>query len=265
MYIDAFAGSGEIMLRSSGDTATSARLPGLKADTEDVREVQGFIRGSAQRAIGIDDKPFDKLIFVEKDPNRCAELGTLRREHPERNIVVENCEANKFLSNLNGDWSKWRGVLFLDPFGTEVEWSTIEKIASFEALDTWILFPLRAIGRMLPVSRRPEEIDPSWVKRLNKVYGDESWRSLYRESSQTNLFGDPKYGREPGIEGLLNIYKNKLAGLFGDRFLDKTKTLKNSKNSPLYEFMFCVGNPNGIKLATKIAGYILRKKAALGK
>ena len=45
------------------------------------------------------------------------------------------------------------GVLFLDPFATEVEWATIEKIASFNALDTWILFPISAITRMLPRSK----------------------------------------------------------------------------------------------------------------
>ena len=140
MYIDAFAGSGKITLSD--------------------RDARGFIHGSAIRAIKIDNKPFDKLIFVEIDPNRCNELENLRKEHPERNIEVINSEANKFLSKLNEDWCRWRGVLFLDPFGAEVEWSTIEKIASFEALDTWILFPLSAIARMLPLLKMPDDIKP---------------------------------------------------------------------------------------------------------
>ena len=158
MYIDAFAGTGSIA--PPGD--------------EDTDDIQDLVMGSAQRAIGIDDKPFDKLIFVEENPNRCAELRELRTTHPRRNIVVEKSEANTFLANLDEDWYRWRGVLFLDPFATAVEWSTIEKISGFKALDTWILFPVSAIVRMLPKSRKPDDISPQWVTRLNKVFGDES-------------------------------------------------------------------------------------------
>ena len=41
--------------------------------------------------------------------------------------------------DVQSRWSQWRGVLFLDPFATQVKWSTIERIAGFNALDTWIL------------------------------------------------------------------------------------------------------------------------------
>ena len=202
VYIDAFAGTGSIAL--SGE--------------DDKIDVQNLISGSAERAVRIDDKPFDKLIFVEERPDRCADLNELRRRYPERRVVVENVEANTFLSNLQEDWSRWRGVLFLDPFATEVEWPTIEKIAGFKALDTWILFPVSAIARMLPKSRRPDDISAQWVARLKKVFGDESWRDLYRKSPQQDLFGDVEYERDGGVSGLLEIYRKKLSGLFGPDF-----------------------------------------------
>lgn len=241
IYIDAFAGAGLI------------ELPGHDDDTE----AQDFVRGSAERAIRIDKKPFDKLIFVEKDRERCKDLQFLRDSHPERNIEVKNSEANSFLRELEEDWSKWRGVLFLDPFATEVEWSTIETIAGFNALDTWLLFPTSAIARMLPTSRLPEDIAPEWAERLTRVFGDETWRNLYREASQGMLFENEGVERERGVDGLLAIYKGNLERLFGGRFLKKSRTLKNSKESPLFEFLFCVGKPKGIKLATRIANHIL--------
>ena len=61
-YIDAFAGGG--LIRSQDP------------------EVVGFLRGSTTRAIEISDRPFDELIFVEKDTARAAELERLRDEHP---------------------------------------------------------------------------------------------------------------------------------------------------------------------------------------
>ena len=239
LYMDAFAGAGYVGLDRGEDAE--------------------FISGSAQRALNVEDRPFDELIFVEKDPMRCAELENLKNEFPGRTIHIENSDANEFLRDLQRNWQDWRGVLFLDPFATQVHWKTIETIAGFEALDTWILFPTSAVARMLPKSKRPEHIEEKWADRLTSVFGNESWQRLYQQSSQAPLFGEPDMERMEGVAGLLSIYKENLRKLFGNRFLDKSRTLRNSRNSPLFEFIFCVGNPKGIGLAQRIAGHILEK------
>ena len=243
MYIDAFAGTGEINPRLADDDA------------------RAFIDGSARLAIDVRDKPFDRLIFVEKDTQRHNQLVTLRQDHPDRDIRTENAEANSFLSNLQEDWRSWRGVLFLDPFATQVEWTTIKRIAGFNALDTWILCPISVIARLLPVSKYPGDVSEAWADRLNKIFGDDSWRELYHTRSQLSLFGDQGYERDSGTEGISKIYKDKLKDLFGQRFIETSKTLLNSKNSPLFEFMFCVGNESGIGPAKRIASHILNASA----
>lgn len=240
IYIDAFAGTGEVELTSADE------------------EKKEFIEGSAKIAVDVDNKPFDEYIFVEKNQDRCIQLNSLREANQCKNIQIENEDANGFLQALQKDWRRYRGVLFLDPFATEVEWATIEKIASFEALDTWILFPTSAIARMLPKKREPDNISQKWVNRLNRIYGDESWRNLYSVNPQISLFGDEEQQRPEGIDGLIEIYKSKLGQLFGNRFLKRSRTLKNSKNSALFEFLFCVGNPKGIGPARRIAEHILK-------
>ena len=238
VYIDAFAGGGRIAPR-------------------DNNEARGFLDGSAARAIKIRDKAFDRLIFVEKDAARHKELRALRRDYPRRNIDVVDADANEFLRKFDNDWRRWRGVLLLDPFGAEVEWSTIEKIADFNALDTWILFPTSALARMLSTGKMPEDVNPNWAVRLTKVYGDDSWRELYHET--TNLLGETLRQRRPGVSGLLSIYKEKLRDLFDDRFLEKSRTLMNSRKSPLFEFIFCAGHPAGTRIAHDIARHIILK------
>ena len=240
MYIDAFAGTGAIIL-----------------PTEDP-DAQAFIAGSASRAIAIKEKPFDRLVFVERNRRRYSQLTRLREEHLARDIRTENSDANSYLSDLQVDWSNWRGVLFLDPFATEVEWTTIERIASFNALDTWILVPISAITRMLPTSRNPDDIPQSWADRLTRVFGDDSWKDLYRPNPQLNLFGTQEFQRDAGTEGISKIYKEKLKELFKERFLETSKVFLNSKNSPLFEFVFCAGNPRGARIAKNIAGHLLR-------
>ena len=244
MYVDAFAGTGYL------------ELP--RPDREDV-EVQEFIHGSASIALLTSDKQFDRLIFVERDQARCAELEKLKSGYPNRDIRILNDDANQFLSSLREDWQRWRGVLFLDPFATQVEWSTLRTVAGFEALDTWILFPVSAIARMLPTSRRPDDIENKWAERLTKIYGNETWRALYSESRQLDMFVDVTHERYPGVDELLDIYKKNLKGLFGDRFLDRSRPLKNSRGSVLFELLFCTGsgNPQAIGVAKRIAKHIM--------
>ncbi len=241
MYIDAFAGTGNVSLRTADDDA------------------RAFIDGSAKLAIDIEERSFDRLIFVEEDSNRYAQLCELWRKNPDRDIQLHKSDANRFLRNLREDWKEWRGVLFLDPFATEVEWATIEKTAGFKALDTWILFPISAISRILPKSRNPDDISPSWAGRLTNIFGDESWKSLYYVSPQQSFFEEELYQRDPGTAGISHLYKDKLRNLFGHRFMETTKTFANSKNSPLFEFIFCVGNPGerAVNLAKRVAGYLL--------
>ena len=244
MYIDAFAGTGNIGRRQQEDE--NAKM---------------FIKGSVSRAIKIDDKPFDRLIFVEKDHDRCRQLKSLRKSNPGRDIQIQNADANSFLVNkLQEDWKKWRGVLFLDPFATEVEWKTIRRVAGIDALDTWILFPTSAVSRMLSISRKPDDILPKMSESLTRIFGNQSWRDLYSVSPQQSLFdGEEGYQRYGGSSGIIKIYKENLRNLFGKRFMEESKTLKNSKNSPLFEFIFCVGHSNSkaISVAKRIAKYLL--------
>ena len=246
LYIDAFAGAGQID-RNSDDGA------------------QDFIDGSASRAIAIEDKPFDELIFVEKDPKSCAKLKSLSEKYPERNVVIKNLEANEFLCNLDKRWQSWRGVLFLDPFATAVERQTLRTVAGFKALDTWILFPVSAVSRILPTSKKPDDVDAGWAKRLDKIYGGDSWRELYRQSPQLEIFpGDSQrdsYYRESGVGGLISIYQDRLREVFDrGRFLPESRALRNSKRAELFRFLFCVGNPGAkaIKAAKPIASHILK-------
>ena len=240
VYIDAFAGDGTV-----------------KFETPD-SEFRSVVDGSARLALEVKDKQFDRLVFVEQDGERCEELRKLQDHYSNRRVDIVQADANTFLQRLDLNRFAWRGVLFVDPFATQVEWATVQTIASFEALDMWLLFPLSAIARMLPRSRSPGDIDSAWASRLTRIYGDESWRGLYQESRQQLLFGTPQEERPPGVDGLLEIYKRNLEHAFGARLLEKSVTLKTANNSPLFELIFCVGSPSGIGPAKNIASHILK-------
>lgn len=239
-YIDAFAGTGDVQLRASGS------------------DEERFLAGSARRALAVDDRPFDRLVFIESDAQRYERLRELRREHSSRDVQVKNAEANCFLQGLDPP-SNVRGVLFLDPFSTQVSMSTLAHVAGLRQFDTWILFPVSSVARLLPLSRRPEDVSPRWAECLDRVYGDDSWRGLYHRNRQQNLWGPADDVRAAGVAGLTEIYQQRLREIFGSRLLDDTAQLKNSTQSVLFEFMFCVGHPKGIGPAKSIAGHLLNK------
>ena len=239
IYIDAFAGPGYVPLKSDG--------------------VSKFIKGSPKIALDIKDRQFDELLFNEWKIEAHARLKG-RFGHEER-VKISQGDANEFLKNLNRDWKKYRGVLFIDPFATQLNFSTLKEVASYEALDTWILFPIMAISRIIPRTKKPEDVDPTWAEKLTLIFGGNSWQNFYKTNPQQNVFGDDEVIMDEGVRGILNLYKNQLRSLFGNRLLEESKTFKTDKNSAMFEFIFCVGskNPKAIEIAKNIARHNIIK------
>ena len=248
IYIDAFAGSGRLSFKTN---------QGLN-----FQEIADFYTGSAQLAVDVKDKPFDHLLLIEKNPSRCIDLEKIRDSNSNRKIVVENGEANRVLRNQRFSNSS-RGVIFLDPFGVEVEWKTIEAIKKYGIFDVWLLFPTSAIARLMPTRRSLEEISPANKSLLNRVFGGTQWIELYPQSETVDLFNDhhSQHIRHKGVAQILTLYKRGLMELFKDGFLDEPCTLYNSKNSPLFELFFCVGNPSprARELGKRFASHLIDK------
>ena len=128
-----------------------------------------LLDGSARLALKAQPQ-FDRYIFIDRDAKRCSELEALKVEFPNlaANIRVEQGEANAEIQKICAkDWSAHRAVLFLDPYGMQVEWQTIEAIAKTKAIDLWLLFPLGiGVSRLLT---RSGEIPKGWRTRLDKL------------------------------------------------------------------------------------------------
>lgn len=254
VYIDAFAGTGYVEAKEAepeGDL--------LFADLAD-SESQGFLEGSARIALQV-EPAFDQYVFIEKSPRRFEELGKLRNEfeaYADRISLVKT-DSNDYLQSICRKWD-WRGrraVLFLDPSGMQVDWATIEAIASTRAIDVWILFPLGiGVGRLV---RRDGEIPETWKARLDRIFGTREWYDrFYQHGPPAGLFGQPVGRRRPNIlETISQFYNERLGCVFAD-VADNPRRLCNSRGNPLFLLCFAVGNPRGAKLAIGIAQHILK-------
>lgn len=253
-YIDAFAGTGYRTLKNL-EVKNELLFPEFAE-----LETGKFLEGSARLALQVTPR-FNKYFFIEKEHIRCNELNKLKEEFPElaEDIFIIPEDANSYLANLclKYPWKKHRAVLFLDPYGMEVEWNTIEAIASTQAIDLWLLFPLGvAVNRLL---RRNGQIDESVKKKLDRFFGTTDWfDQFYQPKTTDSLFGTERIiEKVVNFEGISKYFVQRLKSVFADA-ADNPLQLYNSKNNPLYLLCFAVGNKKGAPIAIKIAQDILK-------
>ena len=243
-YVDAFAGEG--FWRPSG-----------LYNGKDYSDFLSLLAGSAKLALDVSEKPFDKLVFIEKNQQRSDSLMGLRREYPHREINVLNQDANTVLPLIArrlGDFD--RAVVFLDPFATQVSWSTVAALAGTQKIDCWILFPVGAVARMLPTAGLPL---PQWHDSLDRIFGGrEHWEDFYQDSEQLSLFEEqPRQGRQRGSHQIAERYRARLASVF-HQVAQTPRSLRNSTNSPMFELFFAASNPRGAPIAIDIADHLLK-------
>lgn len=255
-YIDAFAGTGYRELEQDGDTE-SAMFPEF-----DSPEVVGFQQGSARNALEV-QPPFQKYVFIEKNANRYAELEELKNEFLLKAEFAENSiecvreDANPYLRNLCGkNWRSHRALVFLDPFGMQVEWETIQAIARTQAIDLWILFPIGAVNRLL---KNDGEIHEPNRDRLDLFFGETDWFEVfYQLAKQMAFFNQEEHWQKTSniFAKIEQYFMERLQNVF-EQVADNPLLLYNSKNVPLYLLCFAVGNPRGAPTAINIAEHIL--------
>lgn len=256
-YIDGFAGTGYRTLRLADDS-DSLLFPELASD-----ESQEFLDGSARIALSM-ERPFDNYVFIERDRGRARQLEQLRDEYAygaERVLVVCR-DCNEYLREFCGetDWRGKRAVLFLDPFGMQVEWRTLEAVAATEAIDLWILFPLgMGVMRVLP---KKGEMPESWARRLDAVFGNRDWReAFYSTRIDVDLYGETQEERRrvATFESITEYWIMRLKSIFAG-VAENPKRLINSTGNPLYLMCFAAANPKGAPIALRIAQDILGRE-----
>ena len=136
-----------------------------------------------------------------------------------------------------------------------MRWETVESIASTRAIDVWILFPLMAVNRLL--ARDPKK---ACRERLNAIFGTSEWfERFYRTSAFEDIFGQPLeiVRKACDTAGIGQFFSERLKAAFPG-VAETVGMLRNSRGSPLFQFFFAAGNPNGAPIAVRIAEHLLK-------
>ena len=243
-YVDAFAGSGSYEASRSDNQANYG-------------DFDRFRQGSAQIALDIEDKPFDRLIYIEKNRRFISSLQSMKRANSHRNIEIINRDANLVLPDICASMGSLdRAVIFLDPFATDIDWATVQAIANSKKVDCWIWFPLSALTRMMTKRQRP---NAALSRKLDTIFGGrEHWEPrLYHLADQQPLFGDEELVVREPQDRIAEVYRGRIESAFAAIAPTRRKFL-NSQNSPIFELIFAAANPTGARRAIPIADHLLK-------
>ena len=268
-YVDAFAGRGQQALKSTADASDSAaEIESFFGDKSERADTEEFLVGSAIRALCASveaARPFDHFIFIDENKPSCRELEAIVENEffaIHNTVTVECGDANEMLDRYVAtvDWSRTRALVFLDPYGLEVNWGLIQRLAGTAACDVWYLFPLGGVIRMM---MNDGQMPDSWKGRLNRVFGTSTWYDeFYRPSGQQSLFD--KQERDRLIKDaptllVVDFVRRQLRTVFPA--VSDAGILRNGKGAPLFALLLCISNPStkAQTAALRIANHLLKE------
>jgi len=236
-YIDAFAGVGQFVSKSDGDR---------------------LIVGSPLNALNIPNK-FTEYHFIDIDLDKINSLKELTADRPERRTIHFYVgDANEKLRQdiiPHFQYNSFkRALCIMDPYGLDIEWTTIESIGKARTMDVFLNFPLMDINRNAAL-KTLEASNPKEGLRLTKIWGGDSWKHLvYVE--QTDMFSPSiLIKRDEGNEILKRGFQERLKQVAGFSFVPEPILMKNKVGGHLYFLFFASHKP----VAQGIAEDILRK------
>jgi three-Cys-motif partner protein len=237
VYVDSFAGTGRCRVRAES---------GHK-----------IIDGSAK--IALDCEGFNSYHFIESNRHHQIELEQLLAAHPRGHLAKLACgSAADLLWPIirYRDWSRTRGVLFLDPYGLQCTWQMVREVARTRALDVFFLVSLSGLYRNAAIDRRA--VDEGKARVLTEFLGTRDWLDAVYVREQGDLFGDPLVTRAPGFAGILQFTTDRLRTEFP--YVSEPRLLGQANGAPLFALYFAVANPapQAVALARRVSEDILR-------
>lgn len=248
IYVDAFAGSG-------------ASVPKRDKNQLQLLETDEIVDGSARRALRI-SPPFDQFLFIEKMARNVRSLEGLREEFPDRHnqIKIVRGDANAQLLDFAAklDRRNARAVVFIDPFGLSLEWSTIAALGQTESVDLWYLVPAGGMSRQIKLDG--SELESAAL--LDRVLGTTDWRGrIIASTVSTDMFGMPiaSTSKIGGAQELSDFVRERLRTVF--RGGVSAQSLPLGRGGRLeFSLVFACANPSpkARGLALKLANAVLK-------
>lgn len=245
-YTQAFSGKGRSLKKFYIDGFSGAGLHVSKA-------TKATIAGSPARALKV-APPFDGFFFIDLNKDKTDYLRQQCDGRNDVNIFTGDCNEH-----LTGDvlpkikYERYtRALCLLDPYGMHLNWDVIQMAGQSRAIDMFLNFPIMDINRNA-LTRNPEKATPESIERINRFWGDNSWRRIaYVESGQQSLFGDPPDLIKQDNDTVAEAFRERLRTVAGFSYVPEPLAMRNKNNAVLYYLFFAAASKTADKIIRDI-------------
>lgn len=244
------------ILRNNKNKLSYGYIDGFSGEGYHYSETTGnLVEGSPIIPLNL-KHPFPEIHLVEKDAKKVRQLRKLVGGN--KNAIIYEGDANEIL--LNQIFPKFqyqdyrRALCLLDPYGLHLDWRVIEASGKSRTMDVFINFPVMDINRNC-IWDQPEKVSPHHIERMNKYWGDDSWKNLAFRKRES-LFGEEIESRTPGASAkIVNGFRDKLKKQAKFEYVPEPLAMRNRSNAIVYYLFF--GSQN--KAADKITKHLFQK------
>jgi three-Cys-motif partner protein len=228
VYIDAFAGAGIHISKTTGDV----------------------IKGSPLIAVST-QPPFKEYHFIDLDGTKVSNLKKMFGNRPD--IHIHHGDCNQIMLSLVLPRVRFkayrRGLCLLDPYGLHLRWDVIRAIGKEASIDMFLNFPIADMNRNV-FWRNPEGVAKEDIERMNASWGDDTWRGVTYQPVQT-LFG-PEDEKAGDNEAIAYAFQERLRKVAGFKHVPEPMPMRNSKGAVVYYLFFASPKPVAQHIVSQI-------------
>jgi three-Cys-motif partner protein len=101
--------------------------------------------------------------------------------------------------------------------------------------------------------RTPEAATPEGIERMNRFWGDESWKqAAYAKKKQRSLFSEFDEDEKQPNSAIVAAFRERLTKVAGFKFVPEPLPMTNSKNAVVYYLFFASPKPVAQDIITHI-------------
>lgn len=213
IYVDAFAGAGVHVSKSTGE----------------------FVPGSPLNALNV-QPPFREYHFIDLNAAKVKNLKRLAGDRRDVHIYGGDCNTvliNQIFPTLKFE-SYRRALCLLDPYDHDLKWEVVYQAGQLGTIDMFLNFPVMDMNRNT-LWRDLERVSSERAHRMTAFWGDDSWkRAAY--SSAGNLFGIPE--KEPNDIVAEAFRLERLTRVAGFKRVPDPLPMRNSRGATVYYLFF---------------------------
>ena len=226
-YVDAFAGAGTHISKTTGD----------------------FVSGSPLNALLV-QPPFREFHFIDLDGGRAKRLQTIAGDRA--NVFVHEGDCNNVLLETVFPRVRYRdyrrALCLLDPYALNLKWEVMKTAGQEKSIEIFLNFMVMDIN-MNVLKHDRSKVQPEQIARMNAFWGDSSWEDAGYSTSE-GLFGAME--SKSSNEVLAQAFKKRLQDVAGFAYVPDPIPMRNTTGATIYYLFFASPNKTGAKIVTEI-------------